>query len=142
MKRFVWFELADREGKPVASADAVQLPSTGIVLEFQNALTNPTLYSNCSLHRTAGLNVYKDRVALRARHPLKSSIELGGLGAVEEEALIVEVPKIWYQLFAAGTLTAAASVPLIDSAPWSISDMHFHCRFRDFGPSTGMILNG
>ena len=104
MTSFIWFQLVDLNGQPykATNADKVQLSTGSDVAQLRDAVKvkNSNKLSSCD---AADLVVYKNKESFDKRNneveqerkvPLKSSGLLGGLGATEDEALIIVVPPL------------------------------------------------
>ena len=105
--RLVWFLLVDAaDGKPYkgTSADKVSVAAPADVADFRDAVK--TKYDQPGYLKeipSGALLVYKNKFAFDKRNatekdkeepPLKSSFPLDGLGATEEDALVVVVPSL------------------------------------------------
>ncbi|KAG3092452.1 hypothetical protein PI124_g16929 [Phytophthora idaei] len=118
----VWFLLVNRNGQELIPVDCLKnLKEEANVEDFIDALMGLRLCdSSCRLNEIAAgdLKVYKDWEAYGPRQkPLRADARIGEYAKNVASALIVEVPKIWFQLVNADTgdaLTGAASVPLTD----------------------------
>ncbi|KAG7385395.1 hypothetical protein PHYPSEUDO_001524 [Phytophthora pseudosyringae] len=112
----VWFQLVTRTGERLGPARRVKdLEAAADVADFEDALADTPEYKWLNGVDAADLKMYAEW----GQAPLDEDSEIGSLGKSKKNALLVVVPKIWYQLFAAGThtaLTAAASVPVPDSS--------------------------
>ena len=97
----VWFLLLDSTGEPYkgTTASKVSVSSSADVDDFREAVKakNSSILTDVA---SSQLFVYKNKAAFDKRNaqegkqePLKSSLSLNGLGATDEEALIVIVPS-------------------------------------------------
>ncbi|KAE8977583.1 hypothetical protein PR001_g25088, partial [Phytophthora rubi] len=111
----MWFELVDRNGEPLGPADKLHGP-LGDVADFRRALKDSRSNSaDLDGVEASLLKVYKDRKTYISRIALATNDPIAPFGKQMETALIVEVPKVWFQLVDGGTrrpLEDAVCLPL------------------------------
>ncbi|KAE8876350.1 hypothetical protein PF003_g39498 [Phytophthora fragariae] len=111
----MWFELVDRNGEPLGPADKLHGP-LGDVADFRRALKDSRSDSaDLDGVEASLLKVYKDRKTYISRIALATNDPIARFGKQMETALIVEVPKVWFQLVDGGTrrpLEDAVCLPL------------------------------
>ncbi|KAE9293993.1 hypothetical protein PR003_g24369 [Phytophthora rubi] len=108
----MWFELVNRNGQPLGPADKLQGPLANVT-DFRRALKG-SRSSSADLDgvKASLLKVYRDRETYEKRISLAANDSIEGLGKEMETALIVEVPKVWFQLMDGGSLKDPICVPL------------------------------
>ncbi|KAE9064308.1 hypothetical protein PF010_g28661 [Phytophthora fragariae] len=107
----MWFELVNRNGQPLGPADKLQGPLANVT-DFWRALKG-SRSSSADLDgvKASLLKVYRDRETYEKRISLAANDSIEGLGKEMETALIVEVPKVWFQLMDGGSLKDPMCVP-------------------------------
>ncbi|KAE9040099.1 hypothetical protein PR003_g5098 [Phytophthora rubi] len=96
----------------------LELPDTANIGAFRQAVFTRLQSSLPPGLRESDIKVFKNKTAEK---PLHLSTKLAGYGASKSDPLIVQVPKVWFQLVDAGTRapfadTCAASVPVTEMA--------------------------
>ncbi|KAG7390232.1 hypothetical protein PHYPSEUDO_008370 [Phytophthora pseudosyringae] len=102
----VWFQLVNRNGEPVGPADGVDLRAGAQVLDLRHKVTDPRFGSRClQAVAASNLKVYKDLEAYcdPEQNLLLADNDVEDLGKSTAAAIIVEVPRVWFQLTDADT---------------------------------------
>ncbi|KAE9054569.1 hypothetical protein PF010_g32479, partial [Phytophthora fragariae] len=114
MGLITFYLLVDRAARPQGEVSYLQMPDTAIIGAFRQEVFTRLQSSLPPGLRESDLKVFKNKTAEKC---LSLSTKLAGYGEDEEDPLVVQVPKIWFQLMDAHTHepfegTAPASVPL------------------------------